>query len=350
MSAFETTELTSFVVELDSITPDMPVVFDDTSLAFALGIRAKTLWWLLRTKKVGDGGLYEIYRIPKSSGGYRTIHAPRAALKNVQKSILVTFFGGLKTPEHIGAYVPGRGLTFTAKKHVGKAVKISMDLSDFFGSTRRGWVREWLRGFGYDKWCVSTLSNLMCVPVTRGGCTYHVLPQGAPTSGLVANWVANARIDTPILEYIKATGLPATYSRYSDNLEISFDENLNTDSVDQILKDLKGIIYKSKYRVNHKKTRVQRHNSPTTGMRVLGMTVNAHVNIPQQEYRRLRAIVHNCKTKGFATQLERAGYSSPGEMFSSIQGKLIYWQKINPGKIDPLLEDLREAAKTQDVQ
>jgi len=339
----------------DNIPPNMPYVFDDTSLAFSLGIRCKTLWWLLvsnTAKKIErDQGLYTSHRIPKRGGskGYREIDAPCAALKNVQRALLVTYFNHLVTPTHIGAYTRGRSLHHTAEKHVQKAVKISLDIKDFFPSTRRSWVRDWLRTFGYGEWVVGALSNLMVIPKKRGGKVYSCLPQGAPTSGLVANFVANARIDVPLMAYLHGLDTPAVYTRYSDNIEVSFDKDLSREDVDQITGRLTRLIHDSGYRVNRNKTRIQRQTSPTQSMSVLGMTVNEKLNIPAEKYRRLRAIVHNCAARGFSSQLERAKKETKMALYAHIHGKLIYWAQVNPAKIKPLLVQFKEAAITQNI-
>lgn len=337
------------------IPPEMPQVFDDHSLAFSLGIRCKTLWWLLLTNNISQlergEGLYKEYKIPKrgKTNKYRVINEPCPALKNVQKSILVTYFKHLEAPKHMGAYVTGRNLRYTAKQHVGKAVKISLDITDFFPHTRRAWVRDWLRTFGYNDWVVKSLSNLMVIPRRLGDHVVSGLPQGAPTSSLVSNWVANDRLDAPILKFLDTLEQDSVYTRYSDNLEISFDENLPFDYVDNIKAKLINIIHSTGYRVNTRKTDVQRQASPDRSMRVLGMTVNEKVNIPREEYRRLRAIIHNCATKGFGTQYERAGCENGPALYDHLNGKLIYWKQVNENKISPLIDTLKEAALEQEI-
>lgn len=337
------------------IPEEMPAVFDDHSLAFSLGIRSKTLWWLLLANNIKQQergkGLYKEFKIPKrgKSNAFRVIHEPCPALKNVQKSLLVTYFQHLDAPTHMGAYVTGRDLTHTAKQHVGKAVKISLDIKDFFPNTRRSWVRDWLRTFGYNDWTVKALSNLMVIPRRLGDRVVSGLPQGAPTSSLVSNYVAHRRLDTPILDFLSSLEQEAVYTRYSDNIEVSFDEDLSFELANDIRDKLIATIHRTKYRVNGKKTDIQRLASPDRSMRVLGMTVNEKVNIPREEYRRLRAIVHNCTVKGFDTQFERAGCVNGPALYDHLQGKLIYWKQVNEEKIAPLLSKLKSAAIEQEI-
>lgn len=352
MGAFTKNEVLTLALP-DSIPEGMPYVFDDHSLAFSLGIRNKTLWWLLLSNTIRkieqDKGLYKEFKIPKrgNSKKFRTINEPCPALKNVQKSLLVTYFNHLPAPAHIGAYVQGRGLVHTAEQHVGNPVKISLDIKDFFPSTRRKWVRDWLRSFGYNDWVVKALSNLMVMPRRHNGSVVSGLPQGAPTSSLVSNFVADARVDQPVLRYLRSLDVESTYTRYADDIEVSFEKDLPFEVVDTITRKLTDVIHASGYRVNTRKTDVQREASPTRPMRVLGMTVNEKVNIPSEEYRRLRAIIHNCRTKGFETQYERGGHRCEVSLCSHLMGKLVYWREVNPEKINPLLTELRQAMKDQ---
>jgi len=322
--------------------------FDDVSLAFSLGIRAKTLWWLvvknnLECQERGDG-MYKEFKIPKSDGGHRTIHEPYPALKNVQKALLVAYLNPVPVMNCVGAYVPGKSMVVSVKQHVGAKVKVSMDIRDFFGSTRRAWIREIFRAQGFSHEVVKLLSSLVTIPRRFGKeHVVSVLPQGAPTSGAVANLVGMARLDVPIeavLTDIFGDDAIWAYTRYSDNLEISFDRTLSRQTVDNLIVTLRGIIAQAGYRVRRDKTHVQRHNSKKISMSMLGFTINEKVNIPKQEYRRLRAIVFNCAHKDLSAQVKRYGAQSVEEMVSSLKGRLIYWRQVAPWKIQPLIDQL----------
>lgn len=338
-----------------NISDEVPGVFDDTSLAYTLGIRTRTLWWLLQTqskwrkkpkKGVEVSPLYKMFKIPKRSDPrkHRIIFEPREALMNIQKSMLVSLFGALHAPPHIGAYVPGRDLQFTAAQHTRQAVKISMDIKDFFPSTRRRWVKDWIRTFGYDKWVVDTLSTLLTVNVSYNGTHRSFVPQGAPTSGLVTNYVALQRLDTPIMLYLAQLEGSPVYTRYSDNMEISFSTPISREEVDKVVSDVSDLIRTSGYRVNNKKTTIQRATSPKQAMRVLGMTVNEKVNVPQHIYRALRAEVHNCTTTSITTQARGV---DPQVYFQKLRGRVTYWANINPERLNPLKLKLLQAAIVQ---
>lgn len=328
---------------------------DDVSLAFSIGIRTKTLWWLILSTDIDliekKKGSYNRFPIPKGDGSYRVIHEPRPALKNIQKALLVTYFNPLPVGNHVGAYVVGRSVQDTARAHVGNAVKLSMDIRNFFGSTRRVWVREWLRTLHFNEDVVRLLTDLMTVPVRRGDGVISVLPQGAPTSGVVANHVAQIRIDDPVIAVLRDQFGPDgwVYTRYSDNLEISFEENRSFEEMNEIRDLLWTVINDYGYRLRPEKVYFQRRDSPERPYRVLGFAANEKLNIPNEKYRRLRAIVHNVHHTGFEPQYQRFGAESPEQMYTSLRGKLIYWNQVAPWKIQPLLHQLDETYQLRNL-
>lgn len=354
MGSYQKTELLGLELPEMPSVPGIPAVFDDTTLAFSLGITARTLWWLLLCNSVKYAGTgksqYDIFRIPKGGrkGGVRIISAPKERLKAVQRAILVHFINPIPPPgDHIGAYVLGRDLKFTASQHVGNATKISMDIKDFFSWVRRSDVRAWLQSLGYNEFVVSALSSLVTIPVmTPKGSAVSVLPQGSPTSGAVANHVAHRLFDAPVLAYLKERDPRWVYTRYSDNIEISHPKDIPREDVDRVLYAVKEIINKANFRVNHKKTDVQRAASPKRSQRVLGMTTNEKLNIPADVYRRLRATVHNCVVHGAESQASRAGKPNGAALVTSLGAQLNYWEGVAPEKIRPLKEKLSSVAST----
>lgn len=333
----------------------MEALFDDTSLATCLGIRTKTLWWLIRGNVVTTGpgdkrGMYTCFRIPKGNGRYRYIHEPCAALKNVQKSILVTFLTqGPDTPKHVSAYVAERTTFDAAEQHVGQAVKISMDIKNFFPNTTRKMVRDELRHMGFCRDVSNMLSNLMVVPKATKTSVISVLPQGAPTSAAISNRIAMRLLDEPILQALSQTP-GAVYTRYCDNLEVSFATQETREVIDAWIVRLREIVHATPYRLNKKKTSVQRKTSPTRPMTVLGISTKVKVNIPKHKYRNFRAIVHTVATKGllFAAITYPPGVrrvegreGDPAELlYATLVGELQYWAPTVP-KVASLLQTLR---------
>ena len=331
------------VIDLPDFTkiPDkLPKAIDSMSLAHALGVRNKTLMHQV----VHRDNAYTVHRIPKKSGGLRVIHAPNERMKYVQARVLDTLFSNLDYPEHIAAYVKGKTTRDSAALHAGKPILIVLDLKDFFPSTRRAWIRSMLhQQFGYSHAVAGVLADLMTVSVDTPNGKRYVVPQGAPTSGAVCNWVAHYRIDEKILEVCNRWGM--TYTRYADDLAFSHNERLPKAKTNAFLREIGKIIKDSGYTINRKKLRIVRSGRQ---QRLLGMTVNEKPNIMRLQYRKMRARIHNCKTKGLAVVASEMGINNPLKLKSQIEGQLSYWNMINPIKAAKLKLQFEHACGSPD--
>ena len=327
--------------------------FDDTSLAFKLGVPTRKLWFAIVAndyeRNLANRGMYKVFKIKKKSGGYRIIHDPCVFLKRLQHIILKEVLDVVTLPTHVGAYVKGRGLEHTSSQHVGASLIIHLDIVDFFNSTRKAWVREMFQDIGYNEVTSKLLASLVTAPVAlSNGHKVGGVPQGACTSGSVCNLVADKRLDHPLLEYLRSRPEEWTYTRYADDLCVSTKAAVSDDTVRQIKNDLQSIISASGYRTNRRKTRHSRPTNPNKGMRVLGHSVHTHVNIPAPVYRRLRAVVHNCETKGVGSQARRYGASSSEELLTRLSGEVGYWRHICPTKkIESLYQSLQRIIRRE---
>lgn len=336
MPAFNQTSIEIIdIPDFSKVPKTMPWVLDGMSFAHSLGIRNRTLMHLVVKRE----SMYKRHSIPKKSGGRRMIHAPERMLKFVQGRLLQRYFNDLEYPEHIAAYVPGRTTRYSAAKHAGKPLLIVMDLKDFFPSTRRSWVRQAIQDeFGYPHQVAALMSDLMTVPMDFPYGRRYVVPQGAPTSGAICNWVANHRIDGKILELCERWGM--TYTRYADDLAFSSSKRLARKQTNLFIKAVRAIIKESGYSVNNKKLRVARSGRQ---QRLLGMTINEKPNIMRTQYRRMRARIHQCKYKGFEVVAKEMGIETGEKLKSEIEGKIAYYHMINPDKAAKLREQFNEA-------
>ena len=314
----------------DNLKHSLPLAVDDISLAFHLGIRNKTLWWLVRANK----DLYEEFKLRKNGGGSRLIHNPAPRLKSVQKVILSRILDRVPVGKHIGAYVPGKSCLETANQHVKKGVIISLDIKNFFTSVRRAMVRRVLHSFGYNHRVASLLASLMCYT--------NFVPQGSPTSGYIANLVADQRFDRGI---IKELGPEWTYTRYSDDIDISHDVMQPRERVQEVIELVAHHVNNAGFRLNQSKTKLEPY---WRQQRNLGIVVNEKTNIPRLEYNRIRCWIHNCMGHGFDSQYKRAGQPTAGMLKSHIQGKLSYLHQIDPDRIDRLTEKFGLACKVHE--
>src|SRR5262249_29372033 len=86
----------------------------------------------------GPGRPYVAFDVPKASGGVRTQHAPRAALKRVQRIVLEQVLAPLDAHPAAHGFVPGRSAVTNARPHVSARLVLKMDLRDFFPTIHFG--------------------------------------------------------------------------------------------------------------------------------------------------------------------------------------------------------------------
>ncbi len=176
-------------------------------LADALGVQAGELAAL----RTGPRYHYRPFTVAKGDGRQRDVLAPSPALKALQRRLLHRVLAPL--PVHYAAtgFRPGRSPVTNARWHAHQTLIATVDLRDFFASTRAGRVRHFFAGRGWDG---EALGVLMRLCVHRGG-----LPQGAPTSPCLSNLV-NVGLDGRLWHLAAWNG--ATYTRYADDLTFSW--------------------------------------------------------------------------------------------------------------------------------
>jgi RNA-directed DNA polymerase len=290
-----------------------PQPVDGTGLARALGVAADSLWYHV----THTSECYAKHTIPKKSGGVRTLHVPREQLLWQQRAALEVFFDRLEWPEHVSAYVPGRSVLDAAKQHARPAVLVVLDIQDFFPSTRRSWVRDALgETFGLGVEATEALATLVTAPWDLRARTRWCVPQGAATSGAVANLVALKRLDPHLLALSKEHGL--VYTRYADDLAFSRQTAMPAEETHAVIQKVINAIRRAGYRVNYDKIRVQRRNRQ---QRLLGLTINETPNIPRKEYKKMRAMAHR----------HRCDRLTPEEQ-SRFEGLISYVHAVRPDK------------------
>jgi hypothetical protein len=177
--------------------------YDLDELALRLGVPAVALRTAAPT--------YAIFAIPKRSGGTRTIAAPDAPTKAVQRRVLRRLLARLPAHDAAHGFERGRSIVTNAARHAAPAVLVKLDIEDFFGQTRTVRIRRYWRVLGWDRESARILTRLTTY---SGG-----LPQGAPTSPRLANLV-NVRLDARLSGIAAVHG--AVYTRYADDLTFSF--------------------------------------------------------------------------------------------------------------------------------
>lgn len=179
----------------------------DRQLAAILGVDPARLDAL----RLGPEYHYRPGVVAKRDGRTRAIFAPSPALKQLQHRLLKDHLAGLLIHPCATAFHPGASAVRHARAHARSALVATVDLRDFFDTTRAARVRGF---FAAQGWRDEPLRALVRLCTFRGG-----LPQGAPTSPCLSNLV-NTRLDERIRRIAARSG--AAYTRYADDLAFSW--------------------------------------------------------------------------------------------------------------------------------
>lgn len=268
----------------------LPPFISVEAISVAFGISTK----LIGAMATRQHPYYRQFQIPKRSGGQRIILAPKRFLKVVQRFILGAILERAEFPDYVMGFVPERGIITNCAPHVGAKYLLNVDLENFFPSIHIGMIENIFRSFGYQDTVARVLAGL---------CTFAGrLPQGAPTSPLLAN-LAFSRADKEISSLCKITGV--LYTRYADDLSFSSDKPIGTDFLDKI----RRIVTDSGFLLNSRKIRFAK---PGQGKYVTGMVVNEKVQPNRKIRKRIRAIFHtamHAPSRCLETKSSLFGYS-----------------------------------------
>lgn len=320
----------------------IPALATPGELARWLGLSAEELDWFSDDRNGQNHARtpqllhYHHVLARKRDGTQRLLEAPKARLKAIQRRILREILAAVPVHDRAHGFVPGRSCVTGAQIHAGEAVVVSFDLAAFFSLIGAARIHGIFRSLGYP-WAVARHLTGLCTTVTPTSvidrlsavpsdsaalrATYGVrhLPQGAPTSPVLANllaWRMDLRLDG------LARARRANYTRYADDLVFSGDADF-AKSLRAFSKAVTVIVGEEGFRLNAAKTRfMPRHAS----QRVTGVVVNDHCNIDHAAYDTLHAILHNCAQAGPKGQ-NRHGVA---DFRRHLEGRIAWVGQVNP--------------------
>lgn len=230
---------------------------------------------------------YVKFSVEKKNGKKRWIHAPHYFVKSAQQTVL----RNMPSPEVmqydynvITGFMPGTSILDNARPHVKKRVVLSIDLKNFFPSFL---PKEVKRTVGQ-----SEILHLLTTSKGR-------LPQGAPTSPMVANW-ACVEGDKALVRF--CTEHRIAYTRYADDLTFSSHFDIEQDVFEELLGMINGGIFGKNVKAAPNKIKFMRRH---TQQRVTGIVVNEKLSIPRARRKQLRAFMHDCEVNGAKEALGR---------------------------------------------
>ena len=319
--------------------PDLATVRD---LARWLDMPVDRLTWL--SPGLPFGAEHYRYQLQaKRLGGLRLLETPKVELKRVQRLALSGLLQQVPVHEAAHGFTRGRSVASHAAAHAGQAVVIRFDLQDFFGSVTAARVRAVWHTLGYPDGVAACLTALcthrtaeMVVQRLRddGGLTWmgakrlraaH-LPQGAPTSPALANLCA-FQLDLRLEGLAWVFG--ATYSRYADDLVFSGPQALRQ-QFRALQAWVAAIAEDEGFALHPGKTHcLPQHRQ----QRVTGVVVNAHGNVPRQDFDRLKACLYQCVRDGPASQ----NTANLPDYRSHLLGRIGWVKQLNPARAAKLM-------------
>lgn len=219
---------------------------------------------------------YNVFRIPKKHGKFRTIEEPCPELKARQNDTLRELEITLLISEYAHAFVQGRSIVSMAEPHINKEYVACCDITDFFPSIKAdNLIRLTSR---------VTRLNVDVATNDFGDGKGQRLPQGAPTSPILSNAYLY-HLDIYIGN--EARRLGCSYTRYADDLVFS---GSTREKMEELLKISKFTLEEEfLLEINIKKTKIMHRTQRQT---VCGIVVNEKLNVARDRRKRLRAEIH----------------------------------------------------------
>ena len=194
-------------------------------VAALLGFKTSRLAYVLYSKDAP--AKFRTFQVPKKSGGSRTIEAPNAMLKTLQRRLADLLQGceqeiRVKYGRHDGGpapdvvshgFVRNRSIITNAKQHRRRRMVLNVDLEEFFPSINFGRVRGFFvrdRNFALHPSVATILAQV--------ACSGNHLPQGSPCSPVIANLIGHI-LDVHLVKLAGRNG--CRYTRYADDLTFS---------------------------------------------------------------------------------------------------------------------------------
>lgn len=272
----------------------------------------------------------------KRDGGIREISSPEPVLMDVQRWLLHNVFSSVPMHPASFAYQRDRSIVQCAEQHVGAHWLVKLDLHDFFGSIQEKRIFDLLLRLGYSK-LVSLEIARICTrlrgPRDEGYQNFWaynaipsyvvgsqgVLPQGAPTSGALANTVAS-NLDAKLHDLAASRGLG--YTRYSDDLTFSAGPDYDRKQATALIAQVRNIVRDQHFVLHEKKTHVVPPGARTV---VLGLLVDSQgVRLLPEYKRRLQVHVRGVGKFGLVEHASHRGFESVLSFVNHVDGLIAF--------------------------
>lgn len=282
---------------------------------------------------------YRSFDIPKKSGGVRRIKAPNSRLKQLQRSLTDELYRVHRPHRECAhGFVRGCNIRTNAAPHVGTRYLLNLDLEDYFGSINFG------RVYGLFKAPPFRYTSALAAVVANICCDANSLPQGAPTSPVIANMLSS-RLDVRLSALARSHR--SNYTRYADDISFSFYVprsllprgivHVDGEAV-SLGDDLLSIIEDEGFRPNMSKVRLA---SRASHMEVTGITVNEFPNVKREYLRQIGSMLyawerwgHDCAQHDFDRYYDplRGHRKGAVDIEEVLRGRLNFVRTVRGGR------------------
>jgi hypothetical protein len=218
----------------------------------------------------------------------REITAPVKELKGVQtdlKNVLTKIY---KPNPCVHGFTKKKSILTNAKEHLNKKYVLNIDIENFYDSIHFGMVRGMFMAEPYN------LPNIVATLFTKVACFNNSLATGSPCSPIISNMVTDY-LDKRIIKYINnINNKDITYTRYADDITISFNEkkymyyfyNIKNKQLNAHFEEKFTL---SDFKIKQSKTRIQ---LDTQCQKVTGLICNEKVNVSKKYISELKHLIY----------------------------------------------------------
>lgn len=276
---------------------NLPSILSLSHLAERSGVKYELLrGYVMRnvTTGVENFEIYKKFSIRKRSGNRRFIHVPTPKLMRTQRWISEHILAKLPVHTSSQAFKKGNSIKKCALRHCGAKWIIKIDIEDFFSSISEIQVYRVFRSLNYQPLVAFELARI-CTVGTHNMSPRRLypswkilnpnsvipsysqnllgyLPQGAPTSPLLANLIMK---DCDIALQNLALSNNLIYTRYSDDLTFSTaDKKFDRSKAKKFIYNAYKIISEYGFKPQFRKTTLV---PPGSKKIVLGLNVDSDV-------------------------------------------------------------------------
>ncbi|ECK9374155.1 RNA-directed DNA polymerase [Salmonella enterica subsp. enterica serovar Typhimurium] len=249
------------------------------SLFKILETNEERLTYLLKNKKI----FFKTVPVIRK-GKKRTTYKVVGELLKIHELIKQRIFSKISLPEYITGGRKGVSYIDDCISHRNKSIIIQEDMKDFFPSIKEELIAK---AFQYYMNFSPEVSSLLANLSTLEGS----LVQGTKLSTDIANLIFLEE-EALISEEVRKLG--GNYTRYVDDITISFESGVNNEGISKIKTMILSMVLKSGIRLNRKKSKVLRNGQSKI---VHGVKVIKELRPTQKRKDNIRMCLFNLKKK-----------------------------------------------------